>query len=100
MRLVNQRSDIDMGHMPAQLIARSHQVTVGGPAAVRAAKDAAGRPVMPMAARAGRSRAALCSSDDFEMTSGLVLNLAGLLAVLPHPLALALGLAPWRFGNS
>ena len=99
MRLIDQRGDIGMGNMPTQLIPGAHQIAVAGPTVVPAPKGAAGGLMVLAAVRAGRTGAALFCPDDFKMPLCLVLDLAGLLAILPRPVALALGLAPLGFGN-
>ncbi len=100
MRLRYQRGDIDMGGMPTQLIAGPDQISVAGPTAVWTTEHPAGRFVALMAVRTSGTRAALALSEDFKVTLRFVLNLTRLFAVFPHPVALALGLAPPGFGDA
>ncbi len=100
MRLLNQRSDIDMGNMPTQLIAGPDQISAAGPTAVWTTEHPAGGFVVLMAVRTSGTRAALALSEDFKVTLRFVLNLTRLFAIFPDPVALALGLAPFGFGDA
>ena len=102
---------IGMGNMPTQLITGAHQIAVAGPTALRAAEDAARGLVEMAALGTGGTGPTFFGPDDFKLACRLILNLPGLLAVLPlqsadslapersagvsrQPVALTLGLCP------